>query len=94
MEKIVRVKLIMLALLIVLVITGCATQSKAGGRSPFENRFAKEYLGDYKYLIVDKITGVCYLAHIHNGSGLTVMMDADGTPLTYSEAWNQVYGEE
>ena len=94
MEKIVRVKLLMLALLIVLVITGCATQSKAGARDPFNGRFEKEFLGNYMYVIVDRITGVCYLAHIHNGSGLTVMLDADGTPLTYSEAWYQVFGEE
>ena len=87
-------KIILVLMLIALVIAGCATQSKAGAKSPFDNRFAKEYLGDYKYVIVDKITGVCYLAHIHNGSGLTVMVDADGTPLTYSEAWYQVFGEE
>lgn len=94
MEKIVRVKLLMLALLIVLVITGCATQSKAGVRDPFNGRFEKEYLGNYMYVIVDRITGVCYLSYIHNGGGLTVMLDADGTPLTYSEAWYQVFGEE
>ena len=87
-------KIILVLMLIALVIAGCATQSMAGAKSPFDNRFAKEYLGDYKYVIVDKITGVCYLAHIHNGSGLTVMVDADGTPLTYSEAWYQVFGEE
>lgn len=93
MEKIVRIKLLMLALLIVLALTGCAIESNAGEHNPFEDRFAKEYLGDYMYLIVDKITGVCYMAYIHNGSGITVMHDADGTPLTYSEAWHQVYGE-
>ena len=93
MEKIARIKLLILALLIVLVLTGCAIESNAGENNPFEDRFAREYLENYMYLIVDKITGVCYLAYIHNGSGLTVMLDADGTPLTYSEAWYQVYGE-
>lgn len=94
MEKIARIKLMMLALLIVLALTGCAIESKAGEHNPFEDRFAREYLGNYMYLVVDKITGVCYLAYIHNsGVGLTVMLDEDGTPLTYSEAWYQVYGE-
>ena len=93
MEKIVRIKLLMLALLIVLALTGCAIESNAGEHNPFEDRFAKEYLGNHMYVIVDRITGVCYLSYSLNGSGLTVMLDADGTPLTYSEAWHQVYGD-
>ena len=87
------VSLMLVLVMLALVLTGCATESKAGEHNPFEDRFAEEHLGIYMYVIVDRITGVCYLSHSLNGSGLTVMLDADGTPLTYSEAWYQVFGE-
>lgn len=96
MEKIVRIKLLMLALLIVLVITGCATQSTAGEHNPFEDRFAVvSTINNTIKVIIDRTTGVCYLWRKSGyGAGMTVLLDADGTPLTYEEAWYQTYQEE
>lgn len=96
MEKIARIKLLMLALLIVLVITGCATESKAGEHNPFDGRFAIVGVGENTIrVIIDRTTGVCYLwCKSGYGAGMTVLLDADGTPLTYSEAWYQTYQEE
>lgn len=95
MEKIARIKLLMLVLLIVLVLTGCAIESKAGEHNPFEDRFAIVGVNENTIrVIIDRTTGVCYLWRKSGyGAGMTVLLDADGTPLTYSEAWYQTYKE-
>ena len=93
MMKMRIISLLLSLVMLAIVLTGCDTTSEAASQNPFKGRFASEYLANYMYVIIDKITGVCYLAHVHNGSSLTVLLDADGTPLTYSEAWHQVYGE-
>ena len=87
--KIRIISLLLTLVMLAIALTGCDTTSEAASQSPFKGRFASEYLANYMYVITDKITGVCYLAYVHNGGGLTVLLDADGTPLTYSEAWYQ-----
>lgn len=85
------VSLLLVLIMLGLVLVSCGTPTQASKQSPFDNRFATEHLRSYLYVIVDKVTGVCYLSR--SDSGLTVLVDADGTPLTYSEAWYQVFGE-
>ena len=89
------ISLILVALMTGLVLASCcADQTYASTPSPFMQRFTREHLGNYMYVIVDKVTGVCYFAYLGNNcGGLCAMVDTDGTPLTYSEAWYQVFGE-
>lgn len=93
MMKMQIVSLMLVLVMLAVALTGCGTTSEAASQNPFKGRFAREYLGDYMYVITDKITGVCYLAYVHNGSGITALLGADGHPLNYSEALYQAYGE-
>lgn len=91
-----RILSMMLVLfMLALVLTGCATESKAGEHNPFDGRFAIVGVGESTIrVIIDRTTGVCYLwCKSGYGAGMTVLLDADGTPLTYSEAWYQTYQE-
>ena len=92
-----KMRLISLALVVMMVgiaLTGCTTTTEAATNNPFADRFVEFYTGVYQKVIVDKETGVCYLWRKHGyGGGLTVLLDADGTPLTYEEAWYQTYQE-
>lgn len=86
--------LVLLLVMIALALTGCATESKAGEHNPFEDRFAIVGVNNTIKVIIDRTTGVCYLWRKSGyGAGMTVLLDADGTPLTYSEAWYQTYQE-
>lgn len=93
-----KMRLISLALVVAMVgiaLTGCTTTTDAEAPNPFSDRFVEVYAGHYQKVIVDKETGVCYLWHTYGyGGGLTVLLDEDGSPLTYEEAWHQTYQEE
>ena len=49
--------------------------------------FERHTLDDHYSILVDKETGVCYLKYESVGgySGLTVMLNADGTPKIWEE---------
>ena len=89
------VSLMLVLVMLAIVLTGCATESKAGEHNPFEDRFAVVGANNNTInVIIDRTTGVCYLWRKSGyGAGMTVLLDADGTPLTYSEAWYQTYKE-
>lgn len=53
-------------------------------------RFERHTLDDSYSILVDKETGVCYLEYDHCGGydgyyGITVMLNADGTPKIWEE---------
>ena len=61
---------------------------KNSSASASTRRLSYEYLGDQDCIITDTYTGVRYLFIAENNkgyysSGLTVMLDANGNPLTY-----------
>lgn len=82
------VSLVLVLFMLVLTLTSCGTESaEAGLRNPFSDRFKEYSSGFGRCVIVDEVTGVCYLYRCASGNGgLTVMLDEDGTPLTYEEA--------
>lgn len=91
MKKIVSMMMVMVMLAIVL--TSCTTESEAGEPNPFEDRFVECKASIVSTVIVDRVTGVCYIYRsVGYGAGMTVLMDIDGTPLLYEEAWLQAYG--
>ena len=86
------VSLILVLFMLAFTLASCGKESaEAGGKSPFEGRFASYYADNGLYVYVDKGTGVCYLWR-YSGykGGLTVMLDEDGRPLTY---WEDGYDE-
>jgi hypothetical protein len=88
------VPLVLVLVMLALVLTSCSMESEACEPNPFDNRFAECKVSIYSRVIVDSLTGVCYLYHDGgNDGGMTVLLDADGTPLTYEEAWYQAYQE-
>ena len=83
-------KIIALALVfaLVLILTTCtATPSESEPEyNPFKDRFTEYHAGDDADVIVDNMTGVCYLwKNQYQEGGLCVMLDADGSPLIYKE---------
>ena len=80
MKKIIAVIAIVAALL-----SGCAASSsdyKAEGTMPYPN-VMKCGAGSGYYYVVDKNTSVVYLAYNgYNRYAITVMLNADGTPVT------------
>lgn len=84
-----KMRLISLALVVVMVgiiLTGCTTTTEAAAKNPFAGRFMQFNSNFSNKVIVDQETGVCYLWHWFDGmGGLTVLLDEDGYPVTYSE---------
>lgn len=83
-------KIIALALVfaLVLALTACTVSPSEGepARNPFKDRFDSYNAGWSTAVFVDRVTGVCYLYRAASyGGGLTVMLDADGSPLIYKE---------
>lgn len=88
------ISLILVLLMTLMTLTACDNKTEASEPNPFQRRFQREFMGDHMYVITDKVTGVCYFAYIKgDGLGVCEMVDADGTPLTYAEAWEQAFGE-
>lgn len=88
------ISLVLVVMMVGIVLTGCTTTTEAATNNPFSDRFVKFNTGGWESVIVDKETGVCYLwCWASEKGGLTVLLDADGTPLTYEEAWYQTYQE-
>jgi len=56
------VALMLLALILVLICTGCRIETEAAETKPAP-RFTSEYAGDYCTIITDNETGVQYLAY-------------------------------
>lgn len=72
------------------IFAGCSKQSKTTTVNELNGRFTIIDDGNlgmgYCNIIVDNETGVMYLFRgSMNRGGLTVMVDADGNPLIYSE---------
>lgn len=85
---------LLLVLVVLILVFSCGTESEAGEPNPFADRFATCDASSHSIVIVDRLTGVCYLwRKTGYGAGMTVLLDADGTPLLYEEAWNQAFGE-
>lgn len=83
-------KIIALALVftLVLALTACAASPSENELeyNPFKGRIAGYAAGYGAEVLVDNVTGVCYLYRSTGYSGdLTVMLDADGNPLIYKE---------
>lgn len=85
MKKIIA---LVLVFALVLALTACTATTAEGGvqRNPFDDRFTKYSASFSNAVFVDNVTGVCYLWRASGYSGgLTVMLDADGSPLIYKE---------
>lgn len=85
-----KMRLISLALVVVMVgiaLTGCATTTEAAAKNPFAGRFSAYSVGDAASVLVDRVEGVCYLytCTFRGGCAITIMLDEDGYPVTYSE---------
>lgn len=85
-----KMRLISLALVVVMVgiaLTGCTTTTEAAANNPFAGRFSMHSVGDGAYVLVDRVEGVCYLYTytFRGGCAVTIMLDEDGYPVTYSE---------
>lgn len=83
-------KIIAMALVFVLVfvLTACtaSTSESELERNPFKGRFTRYYVSMTDDVLVDNATGVCYLIRAWGESvAVTVMLDADGSPLIYKE---------
>lgn len=93
MKKIFCFLLLALTVLL-LVLSSCGTVSEAGEPNPFSGRFAEYKASSVSTVVVDKLTGVCYIYRKAGyGGGMTVLLDTDGTPLLYEEVWYQAFGE-
>lgn len=81
---------------VVAVLIACAVALSSGGcdgagaeepateANPFEGRFELHEIGfDGTYVLVDRETGVCYVARYKGG--VCVMVGADGLPATVDE---------
>lgn len=67
------------------MFTGCG-MNKAPSYENDTGRLVVVYSQDNgeEYILVDKETRVMYLwCHLGNGGGLTVMLNPDGTPMTW-----------
>ena len=85
------VSLILVLVMVAVLLASCSTTNEASQPNPFANRFEFFAAGFYRYVIVDKATGVCYLESVNGGHGpaLTVLLNADGTPVTWEEAQHE-----
>lgn len=81
---------------VVAVLIACAVALSSGGcdgagaeepateANPFEGRFELHEIGlDGTYVLVDRETGICYVARYKGG--VCVMVGADGLPVTVDE---------
>lgn len=88
----IRVMVLVWILVLALAVLMSCTPSGADTRNPFDNRFVDCYVNSNMRVIVDKVTGICYLSYsdyqglTRVGNGITVLLNVDGTPLTYTEA--------
>lgn len=85
-----KMRLISLALVVMMVgiaLTGCTTTTNAAEKNPFAGRFSAYNAGDAACVLVDRVEGVCYLYTytFRGGCAITIMLDEDGYPVTYSE---------
>lgn len=82
-------KRLMVVLLSAALLIGCGTSSAQAGNSMFERH---EIDADHT-ILVDRETKVCYLEYGHlanftsgaSWGGITVMLNADGTPKLWEE---------
>ena len=92
MMKIRIAAFILILVILLTILSGC---TEADTPNPFYDRFATCKLNNNMTILVDTITGVCYIYRkVGYGAGMTMLMDTDGTPLLYEEAWAQAFGGE
>lgn len=82
-----RYVLLMLVLLMtVILLSSCGMMITQD--NPFSGRFIEYHAGGInsaQYVIVDKVTGTCYLlASYGDRSGLTLMVDSKGAPVVWT----------
>lgn len=88
MKKIIAFVLVIAMLFVLTACTASSYQEEQPTKSPFRNRFDVYSVGYLNDVYVDRVTGVCYLFvnwGYQYGGGLTVMVDANGSPLIYKE---------
>lgn len=78
---------VLLATLIVLSINGCGSSVVTDAETAQEQTamFERHNIDNYYSVLVDKKTGVCYLEYAGGSYGITVMLNADGTPKIWKE---------
>jgi len=79
-----KIKLLFFCMLFIISLSGCISSPDNNViRREEHNRFISIYLGHNDYIYVDKETKVQYLSVTSGGTGIEVMVDADGKPLLY-----------
>ena len=80
---------IAIASIIVLSLSGCGSSAVADAETTqdLNTMFERHKIDEHSAILVDKSNGVCYLeAHYSGGySGITVMLNDDGTPKIWEE---------
>lgn len=81
------VSLLLVLVMVIITMTGCTTTTEAATNNPFAGRFSAYNAGDAACVLVDRVEGVCYLytSTFRGGCAITIMLDEDGYPVTYSE---------
>lgn len=88
-----KIRIAAFILILIILTTVLSSCTEADTPNPFLDRFATCSLKNNLTIVVDTITGVCYIyRQAGNGAGMTTLMNADGTPLLYEEAWVQSFG--
>ena len=83
-----KITALALVFTLVLALTACAATPSENEPeyNPFKGRLAEYGVGFNTEVLVDNVTGVCYLYRAAGYGGvLTVMLDADGNTLIYKE---------
>ena len=82
-------KKILIAIMLMICLAGCAAGSSSEGNDTVVNRkllFKKVYSNTNISVYVDTETNVMYAAyHVGNGGGIAVMVDQDGKPRLWEE---------
>ena len=88
-----KIRIIAFISILIVLTTILSSCTEATTPNPFDDRFATCEASQYTTILVDKKTGVCYIwRKVGYGAGMTVLVNADGTPLLYEEAWVQSFG--
>lgn len=80
-----RIIMLLLVLIMpIMVLTGCTEDTKEIRENRFILVLFDKESGCYQNIYVDKETRVMYLfVRVANGGGVTVMLNADGTPMLW-----------
>lgn len=83
-DKKTLIRAIAVILFIIACFTCCCLMAFSEKENPFTDRFEWYHGDDQTHVIVDKVTGVCYLwVNQSYEGGLSPMIDANGDPVTF-----------